>query len=442
MARDAEIDVKRLLVDTENPRLPEQNLTQRDAMQRLAEHQGTKLVALAEHIEQHGLNPAQRFIVMQDPDRRDYIVLDGNRRLVAMKAVETPDAFATLPPARLRALKRLDARLMPRKVPCVIFTDREDAEPWIRLTHLDQRGGVGQSKWSSEQKARHEDRTGTAPVTLQILKFVQDNGALSAETQAMIDSGSFPMSMIERMLETKLAKPRLGLEIVDGHVATRFPREQVARGLTKFIDDVGTKQVDSRSLNTAKQRSDYLAKFTPDELPDPAMRGELAVPLSEAPSTTAVKAAVTRRARDRASTAKRPYLIPADLVLVIPPGRIHDIYLELKKVVRVDDATNAVGALLRMFLEMSLIVYVRDNKVPTKGKDYLRDHLNAVVLDLVANGSLTKKQGDAVRSAIIDSATGLTTLQAIVHNPEFPVTGIEMRRVWDRVQPLFVAMWS
>jgi hypothetical protein len=44
-------------------------------------------------IQDHGLNPAQRFIVMKEPGSRDYIVLDGNRRLVAMKAVESPEAL-------------------------------------------------------------------------------------------------------------------------------------------------------------------------------------------------------------------------------------------------------------------------------------------------------------------------------------------------------------
>jgi hypothetical protein len=153
VARDAEIDAQRLLVDEENPRLPDGIRNQRDAAQVLAEYQGPRLIALAKHIEAHGLYPAQRFIVMKEDASRDYVVLDGNRRLVALKAVETPAAFGSLPPSRIRALKKLDARRMPRKVPSVVVDDRIEAEPWIRLTHLDQRGGVGQSKWSTAQKA-------------------------------------------------------------------------------------------------------------------------------------------------------------------------------------------------------------------------------------------------------------------------------------------------
>jgi hypothetical protein len=40
VARDAEIDAQRLLVDEENPRLPDGIRNQRDASQVLAEYQG------------------------------------------------------------------------------------------------------------------------------------------------------------------------------------------------------------------------------------------------------------------------------------------------------------------------------------------------------------------------------------------------------------------
>lgn len=441
MSRDAEIDLKRLLVDEENPRLPDDTTSQRDAMQRLADHQGTKLLALAKHIQDHGLNPAQRFIVMKESGSRDYIVLDGNRRLVAMKAVESPGAFGNLAPSRIRALKKLDAKRMPVKVPCVVFADRQEAEPWIRLTHLDQRSGVGQSKWSTTQKAKHEERLGSTPATLQILDYARANAELTPETEALIDSGGFPLSIIDRMLETRVAKPKFGLDLVDGQVSTAYPRDQVLPGLARFINDVGMKRATSRSLNTAKQWSDYMGKFAASDLPDPTTKGDTSVPLASAPATAALRAAVApARKRDRPGRSKRPFVISGDTHLNIPPNRIHEIYRELKSEIRVDDAPNAAGALIRVLLEMSMTAYCAKEGCAPK-RDDLRDYLAATLTDLKAKGHLTNKAANRIQTGIIDSSSGLTTVQAVVHDPDFPVTGAELRAMWDRIQPLFLLMW-
>ena len=77
-----------LLIDTENPRLPQPNVGQRDALRALAEHQKGKLVALAKDIVAYGMNPTELSIVMPFNDElRRYVVLEGNRRLAALKAL-------------------------------------------------------------------------------------------------------------------------------------------------------------------------------------------------------------------------------------------------------------------------------------------------------------------------------------------------------------------
>lgn len=445
MARDAEIDAQRLLVDEENPRLPDGIRNQRDAAQVLAEYQGPRLIALAKHIAEHGLNPAQRFIVMRESGSRDYVVLDGNRRLVALKAVETPAAFGSLPAGRIRALKKLDASKMPRKVPCVIVDDRIEAEPWIRLTHLDQRGGVGQSKWSTAQKAKHEERLGSKPVTLQLLDYVRANGELSAATITMIDNGRFPMTMIERMLETRNAKPKMGVDIGENVVRTSYPREQVLRPWAKFVDDIGTGRQDSRTLNTAKQRAEYLAGFKANELPNPATEGSDPVPLDEAPAATVGAGGGARsrkaRAKDRPASSKRPYMIPDTFAVNIPQSKIHDIYLELKTKVRVDDSPYAAGALFRVFFEMSLSLYCKRHNLSSKGDEFLKENLAAVGGHLITTKAMTEKSVNAVRTRVLERETGFATLQAIMHNVDVPVTGTDLRAIWDGIQPMIPHLW-
>jgi hypothetical protein len=442
---DMEIDVNRLLFDEGNPRIPDGTSGQREAMLRLAQFQGPKLVGLAEHIAKHGLNPAQRFIVV--PDGKNFRVLDGNRRLCAVKALDTPSAFSNLPKSRVARLGQLgDGASVPRTIACAVFKDADQAEPWLRLTHLDQRSGEGVAKWSAQQKARHEERLGgSRPPGLQVLDFVRDGGHLSPTTQALVESGSFPMTMIDRMLEAKSVRPLVGIDLVggvkDGVVSTDFSKEQVLRSLTRFIEDIAAKKATSRKLNTTEEMATYFRNYGSADLPDMATRGPKAVPLAEAPASIGTGATKPHRRRDRAPSAKRTFLIPATTDLEIAPNRIHSIYLELKTVVRVDDAPNAAGALLRVFLDMSLLLYMKRAKVPTKGLDHLRENWAAVRAHLETGQILDKKAINAIQASIIDSSSGLTTIQAVVHNPDFAVAGPELKSLWERLEPLFKAIW-
>ena len=94
MADVGSIPPSNLLVDAANPRLSQPNEGQREAMRALAKLMPRKIVALARDIVENGLNPADLPIVMaaNDSEKR-YVVLEGNRRLVALKALENPDSF-------------------------------------------------------------------------------------------------------------------------------------------------------------------------------------------------------------------------------------------------------------------------------------------------------------------------------------------------------------
>ena len=60
--------------------------------QALAEHQQKKLERLAHDIQLYGLDPSSLPIVMPYGEGSNrYLVLEGNRRLLALKALENPD---------------------------------------------------------------------------------------------------------------------------------------------------------------------------------------------------------------------------------------------------------------------------------------------------------------------------------------------------------------
>src|SRR4051812_48863538 len=94
MANIIAVPPSNLLIDAENPRLSTANQGQREAMRALAKHLNRKIVVLAKDIVAFGMDPSNLSIVMPDSDSEGrYYVVEGNRRLIALRALENPDTF-------------------------------------------------------------------------------------------------------------------------------------------------------------------------------------------------------------------------------------------------------------------------------------------------------------------------------------------------------------
>ena len=114
MGKIIAIAVSDLVVDTRNPRLVEPDKSQRDALRDLAASQGNKLVALAKDVIGYGLNPSELPIVIRTKDQR-YAVLEGNRRLTALRALENPDLLANaVQPSVLTKFKGVERTVSER----------------------------------------------------------------------------------------------------------------------------------------------------------------------------------------------------------------------------------------------------------------------------------------------------------------------------------------
>ena len=179
MPEDMVIPVASLLVDELNPRLTQPSSGQKNAIRALAIVQGRKLQALAEDIVEHGLSPGDLTIVMPFGGGGDrYVVLDGNRRLTALRVLEIPDLLADAVPKRVyNAIRRMAAtyRDSPiKEIHCVVFDNRDEANHWIELRNAGERGGAGPVQWGSDETDRFRTRTGgQANFATQVLDFLE-----------------------------------------------------------------------------------------------------------------------------------------------------------------------------------------------------------------------------------------------------------------------------
>lgn len=437
-----DIEVPRLRFDLHNPRFPGRPDSQREAFEEMARDQKTKLLALARHIARYGLSPAQKFMVIPD-DGSSYIVLDANRRLAALKALEQPELMQEfLNDSQLAQLRTLAAEYdPPEDVPCVVFPKREDAATWIELTHEGQGDGFGLVEWTAQQKARHRARDGAKDPHMQVLEFVIKEGKVSPTTAERSRKGQYPVSTLERALTTPQVRERLGIEIVAGRVMTQYPKSEVLKGLTKLVDEIGSGKVKVAAFMKKEDRTAYVNKLKDSETPDPATRADASAPLEEAPERTVRK----RAASEQKPSGARTKLIPRDYAANIPGGRINDIFHELKGKLNLADVPNATAVLLRVFIELSMESCIDRNAVPVNFKDKnFQNKMTAICEWMEANKILTAKQLLPVRKTLKDpyNVTLPTNLNAYVHNPDMTPTATDLKAIWDGVAVFIQKLWS
>lgn len=111
--------------------------------------EGPKTLALAESVAQEGVSPMERLLVIPaEQDAGRFIVLEGNRRLTALKILAEPTlADTVLNPSQQKRLKKWSAEYKKRGevdlLECVVFASREEANPWVERRHRGDQGGLG-----------------------------------------------------------------------------------------------------------------------------------------------------------------------------------------------------------------------------------------------------------------------------------------------------------
>jgi hypothetical protein len=442
------IHVVDLLIDTRNPRLEDELLNQREAIQAVAEVQKEKLVKLAEDIVEHGINPSDSPIVIPAPeDQGRYIVLEGNRRLSALKALENPDILSGGVDEKLvRRFQKLNRRHQEdviETIDCVVFEERTDADHWIELRHTGENEGAGIVRWGALESARFRQRRGERVYHLQALDFLEEHGELSEEKRQKV-----PISSLERILSNPDIRAKLGLEMKDKILYTRFDEDEVAKGLSYIVNDLATGRIRTGDIYYKEDRIDYVSKIDDENLPDTsAPTGDLRPLVASLEDREPAEDKDTSSQPGRSSkpsSKERKRLIPRGCILEIDPPRINDIYRELKGL-HVEKYSNAVAVLYRVFLELSLDSYIDCKQLKVSEKARLCHKMREVGKDLNNRDEITGQQWKAVRRASQPDAflaANITTLHQYVHNPYFAPAPIDLRAAWDNLAPFIKAIWS
>ena len=143
-----ELDIDKLFLDEKNPRIPldKRKLSQDELVAYVADSYFA--LAIAESIAAHQFFPSEPLIAIPGKKSDEYIVVEGNRRLAALKLLLHPDLRD-----KLRSRKEWDALSAsnsPKKVPVVVVDKRRDVAPIIGYRHIS-----GIQQWDADAKARY-----------------------------------------------------------------------------------------------------------------------------------------------------------------------------------------------------------------------------------------------------------------------------------------------
>ncbi len=424
-----------LLIDEVNPRLFDPNIGQREAQRALAKDQEGKLQVLAKDIVEYGLNPLELPIVMPSEEGDRYIVLEGNRRLGALRALEHPDSVAdAVTPSVLKELRKLSKQYYEAPidfVQCQVVKDRDEVEHWLRLKHTGENAGAGIVRWGPQETARFNARGKAVEPHLEVLDFLEDRGDLTSEERASVNT-----STLKRMISNPTLRSRVGVGIDGKRLTLLAEADRVAKALLYLVKNIPP----VKEVYTAPQRvawANKIPKRIAIDPTDPKDKGSL-ISEAEKPKKKAQKAAkpVPRR--------QRKTLIPNDCVLNVTDPRCSLIEEELRRL-EVERFTNAVSVLLRVFIELSVDDYLVRSKMQTGPNDVLAKKLQDAAHHLFVRKLINEQQRKAVNRACSSDAylaASVKLMHQYVHNQAVFPAPSDLLANWRSIQPFMTALWS
>jgi hypothetical protein len=451
------VDVHKIQLDLSNYRIGKQQSPE-DCLRAMIDEQGPKLVRLAQHILDHGVNPLESLAVVP-ADRGEFISVEGNRRVTVLKLLHQPQlAKGTSVETQFARLSKRKESL-PKQIRCVVFGSKEEAYVWIRLKHDVGWAGEATESWKRIARLRAIADQGENRPAHDLLEFVMGHGSLDDDLTERLAGHDFPVSTLERLLGSESVRAELGLSVGVGHLQGKYDKNWTLSILSEIVRIIGNAEFQGgpfsvKTVYTVTEQKAFIEKLL-KQIPRPTAvyaewplfadtdmtQQQPAQPTTSTGRETAKTTVKKSAPKSNPRSVDRTHLVDARTPVKPPVGRANDILWELKKL-DIDKFTNAVSILLRVFLEMSIDQYISKHSTTIPQDAKLAARAQAVVNDMRKKKLMSDFKAISVAIGTRDSIVSIGTLHAYVHHPTFHPSPKELKVAWDRLEPFIATLWQ
>ena len=140
------IEIALLKLNSSNPRIPQalHSKSEQEIIEYLLLEAST--IELMQAIGENDYFPGEQLLVVKD--QKKYCVIEGNRRLTAVKLLNNPE-LATVQKSKVNKVYN-EAKFHPAEIPCLIFSDSTDILKYLGYRHI-----TGIKSWGLLEKARY-----------------------------------------------------------------------------------------------------------------------------------------------------------------------------------------------------------------------------------------------------------------------------------------------
>lgn len=414
------VRVDDLLLDVKNPRHPKVG-NQRDAIKALLADGSEKIAALAEDIAEHGLNPADLLIVMPY-DQYRYIVLEGNRRLTALKLLHRPDlAKGHTSESRFNWIKESIGKHtnIANEVPCAVVHSRQEARHWLELRHTGERSGAGVVRWSAEAQQRFSPNRGThadkAMIVIDILRSLYSEDTEFVEYLEKVSSQK--LTTFGRLVSDPYARSKLGIDLRERKFTSSD--QESMRSIKTVVVDLAS-DISVSDLKTKEQRRVYIDSIGIDI-------SSSGLPSPDKPVVSPKKPTTRKRA---ITTPSAPLFDGLELNKL--GIRVSAILEELQRL-NTEQFPNASSVLIRSIIELSIDQFYKvknwEDKDHKNNRVILRKKIERCVNEI--DDSKKDPKYSPVRRGVQDknSLFATNTLNEFVHNQYYHPSPTELQTI-------------
>lgn len=460
------IPVQDILLDTENARI-RAGSDQSNCISRILRKEKQMLV-LMEDIAKNGLTTMP--ILVMPTDDGKWIVKDGNRRITALKLLNSPEICPE--PHLIPSIKKIKEKYndnITSELDCLSSESEDAIFQEIVARHSGARDGAGQYDWFAYMRTIYLLNNGHPTDYKRAGQYM-----CWAEKEGLDVDDDFPISTTARFFNKENLR-LLGFEIENDRLTPILSKDKILKMASKINDDFSFKYVDVNSVFKPEDAKVYLNKVrthagivdTPEDREQEEVQSD-----NNAPPKTSNKGGDSSRDEEGSQTKynedddseelqpkvqKRgrgvtPRQIPAErnkifgrskINIPVPENevKIRTIITELRQL-DIKKTTLAVTVLLRALLELSDREYRELHKI--SDKKGLAKNI-AASADHMLNNKLIDKSEHNIIIAYTRGEQGMLhieTLQKFLHRESHHPDYLTINIFWDNIGCFVRACWK